>query len=242
MRKLKVLAVAVLVCLVAATAAYAAMKRFTVKPDEFEPEKTPLVNAAWLPALGCPTAARTAQFNADFTDTQPGTPFTDPACPTGDPKDKHVEGLLLNKTGPTANAAAAVARINGVKGETLVELGFDIRKPGTPLAAPPVHTGGKTDDRGSHCGAGAPRFNISTNVGFFFLGCQAMIEETKGIGWVRLRAVFPFAGIPAGAKIERLTIVYDEGYDIGPDNFGMAILDNINVNGVMVGHGPTDSN
>jgi hypothetical protein len=38
-----------------------------------------------------------------------------------------------------------------------------------------------------------------------------------------------------------LSIVFDEGYDTPPDNFGLAILDNIDVNGVLVGKGPTDS-
>jgi len=35
--------------------------------------------------------------------------------------------------------------------------------------------------------------------------------------------------------------VFDEGYDTGPDNFGVAILDNIDINGVLVGKGPTDA-
>jgi len=30
----------------------------------------------------------------------------------------------------------------------------------------------------------------------------------------------------------------DEGADTGPDNFGVAILDNIDVNGTLVGQGP----
>jgi hypothetical protein len=32
-----------------------------------------------------------------------------------------------------------------------------------------------------------------------------------------------------------LSIVFDEGTDVGPDNFGLAVLDNIYVNGVMIG-------
>jgi hypothetical protein len=39
-----------------------------------------------------------------------------------------------------------------------------------------------------------------------------------------------------------LTIVFDEGQDTGgPDFFGLAVLDNIDVNGVLVGKGPTDA-
>ncbi|HWE24016.1 MAG TPA: hypothetical protein VG496_08760, partial [Myxococcales bacterium] len=44
-----------------------------------------------------------------------------------------------------------------------------------------------------------------------------------------------------GLEIRSLTILFDEGYDTGPDNFGMAVLDNIDVNGVLVGRGPTDA-
>jgi hypothetical protein len=39
--------------------------------------------------------------------------------------------------------------------------------------------------------------------------------------------------------LESLSIVFDEGQDAsgGPDNFGLAVLDNIDVNGTMVGRG-----
>src|SRR5256884_5858216 len=60
------------------------------------------------------------------------------------------------------------------------ELGYDIRKFG-----PGTHSG----PQGSHCGAGAPRFNVSTSIGFFFLGCSSPPPnmETLGDGWLRLR-------------------------------------------------------
>jgi hypothetical protein len=45
----------------------------------------------------------------------------------------------------------------------------------------------------------------------------------------------------SGQVINSLSIVFDEGQDAGPDNCGMAILDNIDVNGVLVGKGPTDA-
>lgn len=122
---------------------------FHVKPGEFDPGKTYLVQGAWLSGIGCPTMAKTVLPNEMFTDVgEPGPPFTDPACPTGDQKDNHVEGLLLAKTGPTVtNFASAVARIDGVKGQVLTELGWDIRKAGPDSFSP----------LGSHCGAGAPR-------------------------------------------------------------------------------------
>jgi hypothetical protein len=39
--------------------------------------------------------------------------------------------------------------------------------------------------------------------------------------------------------VSSISILFDEGQDTGPDNFGVAILDNINVNGTLVGKGPS---
>ena len=38
-------------------------------------------------------------------------------------------------------------------------------------------------------------------------------------------------------QVRQLSIVFDEGQDTGPDNFGLAVLDNIDVNGKLVGRG-----
>jgi hypothetical protein len=243
-----------------AAAAYAGFKRFEVKASEYDPGKTHLVQGTWLEGIGCPTAARTELPNESFTGPGgEGSAFTDPACPTADPKDRKVEGLLLAKTGPTANFASAFARIENVKGETLTELGWDIRKPGTELSA---------GARGSHCGAGAPRWNITARnpvtgeEGSFFVGCNSPPApmQMAGVGYVRMRwgGAAPLLAFPAGAnppctvtaagvcnirnfEVRSLAIVFDEGYDTAPDNFGLAILDNIDVNGVLVGTGSTDA-
>jgi hypothetical protein len=37
--------------------------------------------------------------------------------------------------------------------------------------------------------------------------------------------------------VNDISIVFDEGQDTGPDNFGLAVLDNIDVNGTLVGQG-----
>ncbi len=44
--------------------------------------------------------------------------------------------------------------------------------------------------------------------------------------------------------VTRIVIVFDEGQDPsgGPDQFGAAILDNIDVNGTLVGHGAVNAN
>ena len=223
--------------------------KFQVVPGVFDPADTDLVQSTWLSGIGCPTNAGTSSNGAKKPD---GT-FTDPACAAGgDPKDKDNEGLLLVKTGPTPNVASAFALIKGLpKNLTLTELGYDIRKPGAD----------QTDPRGSHCGAGAPRFNISTTTGFFFLGCNSPppTMDTPGTGWQRLRwgtgapgSVVAFCASPNGCgsvaagapgpvtgNVTELAILFDEGQDTGLDNFGAAILDNIDVNGVLVGRGPS---
>jgi hypothetical protein len=238
----KLLASALAVFLVGAAAASAAEVFHTAKPQEFDPRDTSLVQAAWLGGIGCPTNATIATFDSSGT-LQEGT-YTDPACPTGDDRDNGNEGVLLAKTGPTANFASALVILNQVP-ETITELGYDIRKPGPSV-----------DPRGSHCGAGAPRFNIITEQGqTFFLGCNsppAPVQQT-GTGWLRLRwgAGAPLQAFSAatgalvnvsGLNVDRLLIVFDEGQDAagGPDQFGAAILDNIDVNGVLVGQGAAE--
>jgi len=208
-----------------------------VRAGEFDPLKTRLVQGTWVSGIGCPTDAPTAAFDGDIV---PGDPYTDAACPTGDPGDRHVRGLLLAKTGPTTNVAAAVAEVGGVRGKTLTELGYDIRKPV-----------GAADPGGSHCGAGAPRFNVETADGsLFFVGCNSPAADvaTVGDGWIRLRwgGSSPLNAFPAsgggpvditGMTVKSISIVFDEGQDTGPDYFGLAVLDNIDVNGRLVGTG-----
>lgn len=210
-----------------------------MKAGQFDPVKTFLVQGEWAAGIGCPTGAKTAV--CDPTDPNCGTfvagpLYTDPACPTGDSKNRRNEGLLLAKTGPTANIAAAGADLKHVKGITLTELGYDIRKAGPTV----------DDDRGSYCGAGAPRFNVETTTGFFFVGCNspAPTSQTAGTGFIRLRWT-PVQGFnaatgllePITGTVKSIMIVFDEGTDTGPNNFGLAVLDNIDVNGVLVGRG-----
>jgi hypothetical protein len=219
-----------------ASAAWGAVRHFQAKPREFDPLKTRLVQGTWVAGIGCPTNIRTGTVNTAGK-VVPGDPYTDPACAEG-PADHQVRGLLLAKTGPTSNVASALARISGVKGLMLSELGYDIRKPDAAA-----------DPRGSHCGAGAPRFNIRTADGtLYFLGCNSPPGvATSGTGWLRLRwgagggalNAFGPGGLTdiSGMTIKSITIVFDEGQDTGPDNFGMAVLDNIDVNGRLIGRG-----
>lgn len=211
-------------------AVYAAGSFNQVKPFSFDPAKTHLVQGTWLEGIGCPTGAKVAVYPA----TRPTDTFTAGGCPTA-PSDRTNQGLLLVKTGPSENNASAGAVLKNVKGTTLTELGYDLRKPGTD----------QNDVRGSHCGAGAARFNVTTSDGFWFIGCNSPAPEVvaTGDGWMRLRWIGP-TGYKDGVTLSTITgtvksisIVLDEGPDVGPDNFGVAILDNIDVNGVLVGQG-----
>jgi hypothetical protein len=199
-----------------------------VVPFEFDPFKTYLVRARWLRGTGCPTGATVNNGSM-------ATSFTDAACMSGDPKDGKNEGLLLVKTGPTPNYASAGAEVKGVNGITLTELGYDIRT-------------------GSHCGGGAPRFNVVTTDGtLHFLACNSppAVVDAGSPGWKRLRwtADLLTGCVPAFpaicSPVKSISIVFDEGQDTpsagppGPETgSGLAVLDNIDVNGKLVGQGP----
>ena len=119
------------------------------------------------------------------------------------------------------NFAAAQADINGVKGIHLTELGYDIRKPRSVV-----------DPSGSQCGAGAPRFDVITSDNVdHFVGCNSPTPGTTaiGLGWLRLRynTALAFPPILPTDTIKSITIIFDEGQDVAPWNFGLAVLDNI---------------
>jgi len=151
-------------------------------------------------------------------------------------RDPHT-GLLLNKNGPTTDCSAAGASINGFRsGQTITELGFDYRL-------------------GGHCGAGAPRFNITTTAGnTYFAGCArgAQTPAPQDSQWERVR----FAdgqGIIAPAnpanppfqfgttRVRSIEIVFDEGTDTAspsdPNGVGLAVLDNIDIGGKLITSG-----
>src|SRR2546423_6399578 len=85
--------------------------------------------------------------------------LTPPAANRNANQDDPHRGLLLSKNGPTADCSAAGATIEGFRrNSTLTELGFDY-------------------PNGTHCCAGAPRFNISTADGLTsFAGCPAITQ------------------------------------------------------------------
>jgi hypothetical protein len=133
-------------------------------------------------------------------------------------------GLFLQKDAPTATNAAGGATISGFTG-TLTELGFDVRNDG-------------------HCGAGAPRFNVyTTNGTYYFFGCAYGVHTPVpgNANWTRVRFgdadAFPADGVTTWpgfgtAQVTGIDIVFDEGTDVG---VGFAWLDNIDVNGTLIG-------
>ena len=187
-----------------------------------------------MDGIGCPTNAGVSADGSTIT-----SHYTDAACTTGDSSDSHNQGLLLVKTGPTPNYAAAQADISGVSGIHLTELGYDVRKPRS-----------FADASGSHCGAGAPRFDVITSDNVdHFVGCASPppLQTATGVGFVRLRwtaaqLVAAFPPILPTDSVKSITIIFDEGQDTGPDNFGLAVLDNIDINGTLVGQGDNAGN
>ena len=197
-----------------------------VNPWRYDPGATGLVESDWLNRIGCPFDVRIATY--DSGGTLVTSPYTAGGCPTQDRTDRNVQGLFLSKTGPTANVAAAGAELRGMQGSELQSIGYDIRK-----------SGGYASPYGSHCGAGSPRFNVVTNFGLHFIGCASppptQIAEGGGFTRVAWTGAAAFPPIPPGALVQTIDIVMDEGTDAGPDNFGIAILDNIQYNGVSIG-------
>lgn len=144
-------------------------------------------------------------------------------------------GLLLSKNGLTADCSAAGATIKGVKGMKVTPvftLGFDYRN-------------------GGHCGAGAPRFNVRTKSGAFTFvgGCANGVPAPAPqdpLQWTRVRFLLVAGGqafppLTAGDTIESISIIFDEGTDTvslqDPNGVGLAVVDNIEVNGRLITRG-----
>lgn len=180
------------------------------------PAGSRIVTAKWLKGLGLPDNGGQNTTPSDLT-TNPNK------------KDRH-SGLLLSKNGPTADCSSSGATIKGVKGMVVTStfaVGFDYRN-------------------GGHCGAGAPRFNIDTDMGFFFVGGCSNGTRTAApqdpLQWTRVRIdtsnpAQSFPVIPVGSTVKSINIIFDEGTDTAnndAEGVGLAVLDNIFINGVLI--------
>ncbi len=202
-----------------------------VDTDQFgATAKSHMVEAIWEDGIGCPTNSKTFIYNP-VTGRGSASTYTDPACPTRDASgDVNQDGFLLVKSGPTGNFASAAGEVVNESGKFLTELGYDIRK-------------------GSHCGAGAPRFNVTLQDGSsYFVGCASPPPVViVGDGWERRRWGSKADGLPVPAydqksgvlttipnnvKVKSINIIFDEGTDVGP---GQAFLDNVDISGILIG-------
>ncbi len=186
------------------------------------PAGSGIVTAAWLRGMGLPDN---------------GGLNSNPSDPTDNPnkKDPHF-GLLLSKNGPTPDCSSSGARITGVEGMIVgpgFELGFDYRN-------------------GTHCGAGAARFNVMATDGFHFVGgCANATPSNRTPApqdptqWTRVRfdTSDAFPPLSVGSEIQSISILYDEGTDAtsapdDPNGVGLTVLDNIDVDGMLITRGP----
>jgi hypothetical protein len=187
-------------------------QKVTVKPWVYDPDHTGNAVSQWIDKIGLPDKEQ-KQKDVDKGKTKGAS-----------------KGLWLEKDGPTSGNVAAGAAINFTG--TLTELGFDIHN-------------------GSHDGAGAPRFNVYTTTGvYYFFGSASGIHSPvpDEPGWTRV-TFEPSDGYSSQTGTNDLTsfddievtgidIVFDEGTDQGT---GFALLDNIDINGVLIG-GPEGAN
>jgi hypothetical protein len=146
----------------------------------------------------------------------------------GEPADF---GLVLAKNVPTSAVAAALAALVGPEGQTVTDdtvFGYSYREDG-------------------HCGAGAPRINVTVTDGAdeatYTAGCNSSatppdsIEDSgdwTAVTWTPANFI-PLGPAPVALldnEIVSVVIVFDEGTDVGP---GEAILDDIRFNGLVAG-------
>ncbi|OLB94992.1 MAG: hypothetical protein AUH30_16335 [Candidatus Rokubacteria bacterium 13_1_40CM_68_15] len=182
-----------------------------------------IVMSAWLPGMGLPDN---------------GGPNT-----ATNAADRRF-GLLLSKNGLTSDCSASGAEIKGFERlrqgttpSTAIVLGFDYRN-------------------GGHCGAGAPRFNVVARPAtgpdtFHFVGgCSndtPIPAQQDPAEWTRVRfntanPAQSFPVIPPGSRIRSIDLIFDEGTDNPVPPFdaggvGLAVVDNININGSFIRSG-----
>jgi hypothetical protein len=134
--------------------------------------------------------------------------------------DTRNQGLLLSKTSAASNQAQAGVVVRDVEGMSITALGYDIRN-------------------GGQCTATSPRFAIvTTDEVVHKTGCATGTSQpAPAAGWRRLR--FDPANpaqmnppITTGSKVKSVYLLMDGGPETGAS---IVVLDNININGKMIG-------
>ena len=208
-----------------------------VHPTVFDPQSTDLVAAAWVNGIGCPTDVGS-------------THWSDGACASGDPADGHNEGLLLDDSieNPPAQPVPlpiAEADLKGVKGIELTELGFDIRSPGlgwgTYPPGPSAYSSDCSTDPETTRPSGIPVcFLVTLKDGSGYYAPCATVGVWYSGYWTRFRCPAPIlaynigTGAPeviSGRPVQTIQIQMHDNIN------GLVILDNIDINGTMIGQG-----
>jgi hypothetical protein len=204
-------------------------------PGSPYPAGARIVTSAWLGGMGLP----------DNGGSNVGVLPTD----TPNKRDPRL-GLLLSKNATTLDCSAAGARIRGVSGMTVdatFVLGFDYRN-GSHCTHGPEGGGGAT--------GGAPRFNVvvensatgmktSHTVGNCNVGTNTTSQQDGEWTTITFTPADAVPPIPPGSTIFSITLVFDEGTDqpsanpfsLDSSGIGLAVLDNININGEIIRSG-----
>jgi len=194
MRRIAATLVASAIVLATASAVTAGQPSIKIKPWTYDPGKTGIIVSAWRTGTGLPDAGA-----ADH-------------------------GLVLQKNGATATNAAAGASIDGVKGQKLTDIGYDVLD-------------------SSHCSGGAARFDVDASDGFHFAGACTNATPTgssvdsRGGTWTRYR-ISPaqmFPPLDPNATVNSIDVVFDEGTDTVGGTPGQAVIDNVDFNGTLAG-------
>ena len=250
--------IAVPVCLLAVAAAVAPSGAFGQQSSSrFQPKFQVIpfetdngagaVAAFWRYGLGCPSSP-------------PGF-----GCPNPFEQDPRNQGLTLAKSVQTVDPAQAIAFIKGARGTFLSELGYDLRKFGDQFSAngstcsdtSPRWEFEMADGSSWFIPCGLP--TADDEVSLFWRRLRWVAAEAlpspKPIVACPMPAVKGHPActqvvsctLPNGCGLDRrlknLRIVHDNGPDGDPaTQFGLAVLDNIDVAGRLRGTGPDARN
>jgi hypothetical protein len=137
---------------------------------------------------------------------------------------KSDHALLLQKSGAGDNCAWAGVAIYNVAGIELTELGYDVRDDGD-------------------CTADSPRFEVEMTDGLHTAGCDSgtvteTLVDARGQSWSRKRwtndDLVPPVTDDSGTVVS-ISIVFDSGEDEATELGGRTYLDNVDVNGTLMG-------
>ncbi len=150
--------------------------------------------------------------------------------PVSNSVDQYKTGLLLIKNSASTSKALAGATITGVSEISITELGFDVAE-------------------GGHCTAKSPHFVITTSddVVHNIAGCSlGTVQAAPALGWKRLRfnianPAQAFPPVNPTSTVKSIRVVLDEGPDATINKSGVVVLDNIDINGTLIGKGNTTS-